>query len=155
MFEMIYTSSLDLKIMLYLYSWILYNYDVKKKHYFYYGWFSLICQFLLYSKVTQSYLYIYTLFLISSFIMFYHKWLDIVFCTMKQELILSHSKCNGLHLLAPESQSIPLPSLPLSNHQSICYVYVSVLFCRYVHLCNILDSTYKCYHMIFVFLFLT
>ena len=29
------------------------------------------------------------------------------------------------------------------------------MFCRYVHLCHILDSTYKWYHMVFVFLFLT
>ena len=29
------------------------------------------------------------------------------------------------------------------------------LFCRYVHLCLILDSTYKWYHMVFVFFWLT
>ena len=29
------------------------------------------------------------------------------------------------------------------------------LFYRYVHLCHIFDSTYKLYHMIFAFLFLT
>ena len=54
-----------------------------------------------------------------------------------------------LHLLIPNSQSIPpphlLPSIPVSH---ICLV-------RYIHLFYILDSPYKWYHMVFVFLFLT
>jgi len=57
---------------------------------FYHSWFTLFCQFLLYSKVTQSlyicvYIYIHThthtynmyiVFLTLSSIMFHHKWLD-------------------------------------------------------------------------------
>ena len=53
--------------------------------FFCYSWFTMSCQFLLYSKVTQSYIYIYThiyihiLFLILSSTMF-HKLLAIVPC---------------------------------------------------------------------------
>ena len=42
-----------------------------------YSWFTVLCQFLLYSKVTQS-IYIYTHFLILSAIMFYPKRLDAI-----------------------------------------------------------------------------
>ena len=52
---------------------------------FHYGWFTVLCQFLLCSKVTQSYIYI--LFLTLSSIMFHHKWLDIVPYAMQQDLI--------------------------------------------------------------------
>ena len=40
-------------------------------------WFTVFCQFLLYSKVTQSYVYTYILFITLFSIMFHHKWLDI------------------------------------------------------------------------------
>ena len=47
-----------------------------------YSWFTMLCQILLYSKVTQSYI-VYILFLILSFIMFYPKKLDIVSCAIQ------------------------------------------------------------------------
>ena len=34
-----------------------------------------------------------------------------------------HSKCKRLHLLTPNSPSIPHPPLPLGNHQSVLCVY--------------------------------
>ena len=38
----------------------------------------------------------------------------------------------------------------------VCFLCLWVfLMCKQVHLCHILDSTYKWYHMLFVFLFLT
>ena len=45
-----------------------------------YSWFTTLCQFLLYNKVTQSfiYIYIYVIFFTLSSIMFHHKWLDTV-----------------------------------------------------------------------------
>ena len=53
------------------------------------SWFTMLCQFLLYSKVTQSHThrhtYIYILFL--SFIILCHKRLDIVPCAVQQDLI--------------------------------------------------------------------
>ena len=36
------------------------------------------------------------------------KWLDIFPCANQQISLLIHSKCNSLHLLTPDSQSIPL-----------------------------------------------
>ena len=54
---------------------------------FYYGWFTIFCQFLQYSKVTQLHLYLYILFLILSSIMVCRKWLDIVPCAIQQDLI--------------------------------------------------------------------
>ena len=51
----------------------------------YYSWFTLFCQFLLYSKV-GSHTSRHTLFLILSFIMFHHKWLDIVPYAIQQTL---------------------------------------------------------------------
>ena len=71
-------------------------------------------------------------------------------------LLFIHFIYNSLHLLIPT----PNPSLfhharPLAT-TSLVSMYVSLfLFSRYVHLCRILDSTYKQYHTILVFLFLT
>ena len=42
----------------------------------------MLCQFLLYSKVTQLYVDVYIIFLTLPSIMFYHKWLDIVPCAV-------------------------------------------------------------------------
>ena len=65
-----------------------------------------------------------------------------------------HSIYASLHLLTPNSQSVPLPPLSCLATTSLFSVSVSLfLFCRWVHLCRILDSTYKWYHMVFVFLF--
>ena len=49
-------------------------------YYYYYSWFTMLCQFLLYSKVTQPYIYIYVYipFLMLSSIMVHPKRLDIV-----------------------------------------------------------------------------
>ena len=46
----------------------------------------MLCQFLLYSKVTQLYIYIYLLFLTSSSTMLHHKWLDVVPYAIQQDL---------------------------------------------------------------------
>ena len=61
--------------------------------------------------------------------------------------LLINSKGNSLHLLTPSSQSTPLPHLPLGNHRSILQVH-DFLFCGKFHLCHILDSRYKWYHMV-------
>ena len=46
------------------------------------SWFTMVCQFLLYSKKN-----IYILFVILSSMVFYHKWLNIVSCAVQQDLI--------------------------------------------------------------------
>ena len=57
---------------------------LKKKNY-YYGWFTMFCPFLLYSKVTQSYIHIHSFSTLSS-IMFHCTWWDIVPCAIRQDL---------------------------------------------------------------------
>ena len=57
----------------------------------------------------------------------------------------------SLHLLIPSSHSIlptPPPSLATQVYLYVCESFFVLL----VSSCHILDSIYKCYHMIFVFL---
>ena len=92
-----------------------------------YSWFTMLWQFLLYGKVTQSYIYthtyIHTYIYIHThththiYIYFFFKSSPINY-VLSQETghsslcsLLIHSKCNTLHLLTPNSQSIPLPPL--------------------------------------------
>ena len=59
-----------------------------------------------------------------------------------------------MYLLTKDSQSVPC--LTCLATMSLFSMFVSLfLFHGYVHLYHILDSTYKWYHMAFVFLFLT
>ena len=106
-------------------------------------------QFLLYSKVAQL-SYIHMPFLILSSIMVYPKRLNVVSVLYKRTSLLSHS--NSSHLLTPNSPSIPLPPLSWAT-TSLSSMSVSLFrLYRQVHLCHILDSTYKWYQMV---LFLT
>ena len=68
-------------------------------------------------------------------------------------LLLIHSKCHSLHPLIPTPNSQSIPFLPLGNHKSDLYVCEDVsIFFKKVHLYHILDSTYKWYRMVFLFL---
>ena len=72
----------------------------------------------------------------------------------RRTLWFIHPLYASLHLLISNSQCFPAPHpLPLGNHKSISVRLF--LSCRYAHLCHSLDSIYKWYHMVFVFLFLT
>ena len=51
------------------------------------SWFTMFCQFLLYRKVAESYIYIHFFFLTLSSIVFRHKWLDMAPCAIEQDLI--------------------------------------------------------------------
>ena len=101
--------------------------------FFYYSWFLMFCQFLLYSKVTQSYIYIhiYILFLTLSSVMFHHNWLDIQLYSRISLLI--HSKYNSLHLLTPNSWSIPSPppweTQVCSPSPGVCFFSVGRFIC--------------------------
>ena len=55
--------------------------------------------------------YIQTLLTVSS-IRFYRKWLDMIPCAIIRTSLLIHFSCNSLHLLTPNSQSIPFPPPP-------------------------------------------
>ena len=67
-------------------------------------------------------------------------------------LLFIHPIYNSLHLLNPNSQSFPFP---LATTSLFSMSVSQFLDHRYVHLCHLLDSTYKWYHLVFVFLFLT
>ena len=86
----------------------------------------MLCQFLLYSKGTQSYIYTHT----SCSVQRDWIWLPVLYSRTR---LLIHSKCNSLYLLTPNSLSIPrrLPHdnhnrLPHDNHKSVLYVCESV-----------------------------
>ena len=49
-------------------------------YFFHYSWFTVLCQFILCIKVTQSHIYLYILFFTLSSIMFHHKRLDSSLC---------------------------------------------------------------------------
>ena len=104
----------------------------------------------MYSKVTQLCTCIF--FFIFFSIMVYPRRLDIVPCAIELNLVFIHSKCNILHLLTPNSQSIPPPWQP--QVWSILYVYESVSvwkigsFFAMFQIWNVSD-------IVFVFLFLT
>ena len=56
--------------------------------------------------------------------------------------LLIHSKCNSVHLLTPNSQSLPLlpaPS-PLATTGLFSMSVSLFLFCRQVHLCHMLPG---------------
>ena len=87
---------------------------------------SLLCQSLLYSKVSQ--LHTYILFLIYSFPSWFIPGCWIQFPVLySRTLLFTHRICNSVYLLIPNSQSIPpSPLFPLGNHQSVLYVCESV-----------------------------
>ena len=95
-----------------------------------YSWFTVLCQSLLYSKVTQWYTHIN--FLKHSFRLRFFTGYWIQFPILYIGTLLTHFKCNSLFLPTPiacmyQSQSIPLPPfLPLGNHKSVLYVCESV-----------------------------
>ena len=94
-------------------------------------------------------------------IMVYPRTLNTVPCALQEDLLSIHSLLalsivivSSLHLLTPNFQSIPLPTLrSLGNRKSVLYVSLFLL-CRQVYL-PILDFTYKWWHAVFVFLYLT
>ena len=69
----------------------------------------MLCQFLLYSKVMQSYIYMHSL----SYIIFHNNLSqETGYSSLCYTSLLIHSKCNSLHLLTPNSPSILLPPPP-------------------------------------------
>ena len=111
------------------------------------------CYFLLYSKVNHLYTHIHLLNILSH-------------CGLSQDiensslqysriLLFIHPMCDSLQLLIPNSQSL-LPPTPPTRQPLVCSLCLWVCFCFIdKFICHILDSTYNCYHMVFVFLLLT
>ena len=101
--------------------------------FFYCRWFTMFCQFLLYIKVTQFYIYVYIPFLTLSSIMFHHKWLGIVPYAITEG--------SGSHCLSTPNASTD-PKLPVHPNPSPFYLATTslfsmsmslFLFCKYVH----------------------
>ena len=93
----------------------------------------------------------YILFHIFSIIV-YHRILTIVPCIRPCYLSIL---CIIVCICKSQTLSSPFPKPPAhSAITSVLYAWVSFRFIK-VHLCHILGSTYKQYHMVFVFLFLT
>ena len=94
------------------------------------------CQFLLYSKAIQSYIYIHTLFFSYCFPACSIQRDSIQFPVLcSRTSLLIHSKCNSLHLLTPNSLSILLPPLPpwkpevCSPCLWVCFCFVDRIIC--------------------------
>ena len=74
------------------------------------------------------YIYIYTFFMLFA-LMVYHRISNVVPCAVGpcRALLFIHFTYDTVHLLTPNSQSIPPPSLlPLGNHNSVFYICESV-----------------------------
>ena len=97
--------------------------------FFYYSCFTLFCQFLLYSKMTQSCIYTHTHSF--SYTIFYHGLSQMIGYSSSiqySRILFIHSKCNSLHLPTPNSSSNP--HLPLSPLQpQVCSPCLWVCFC--------------------------
>ena len=81
--------------------------------------------------------------------MVYYRVLDIVPCD--RILLFTHSLYNSLLLLVPNSQSIP----PLSPSSPLATTNLFSMFACFglqVSLCHVLDSIYKRYHIVLIFL---
>ena len=132
----------------------------------YYDWFTLFCQFLLYRKVTQSCIYVYICICIYTYIythsfshiILHHVLLQviryIVPCAIQQDLIAHPLQ---MHEFSSANPRFPIhPTPPTSSLTNISLSYMSMIFSVLVtdHLCYVLDSTYKGYHMVSVFIFL-
>ena len=70
-----------------------------------------------------------------------------------RSLLIIYFVCSNVYMSIPLSQLIP-PSLPAANCKFVFYISVSYFVNKFI--CTLfLDSTYKRYHMILVFLCLT
>ena len=88
--------------------------------------FTMLCQFLLYSKVNQLYVYIYLLFFVLPSHLDHHRALSRVPCAMQQALtsyLLYTQKCIYVNTNLPIH---PTPLSLLSIHMFIFYVCFSV-----------------------------
>ena len=112
-----------------------------------YSWFpavTIFCQSPLYSKVTQLYTHIFFS------IMLYHRLLNIApSCFSIPKVIVC------IYQLKHPSPSLFISPSPLTSTNLFSLSVSLFLSCRRVLLPHSLDSMYKCYHMVFVFLFLT
>ena len=101
------------------------------------------CNFLLYTKLTQSHIHVYILF--TYIIMLHHMWLDIVPSAIQNDLMaypFQTQEFASINTKFPiHATPSPLPLL-LCNHKSVLHVH-DFLFCGKIHLCIMLDFIRK------------
>ena len=121
-----------------------------------YSCFTMLCQFLLGSKVNQLHIYIYSLFFRFPSHLGRHRTMSRVPCAKQQVLIIYLFYTQQCMYVNPDLPSHPPPLSLLGNCGFVLYtcVLISALPIS-SHCTNFLDSTYKRYYLIFVFLFLT
>ena len=118
-----------------------------------YSCFTILCQFLLYSKVDQQHTYIYPLFCRFFSHLGHHKALSRVPCAMQ----LSFHQLPILNtVVVYVNSNLPVHPTSSSPLVSVCLFFMSVsLFLLYKFICIIfLDLAYKEYYAILIFLFL-
>ena len=94
----------------------------------------MLYQFLLYSRVTQSYIHTYKHVCVCVYthipFLISREYIQGTGYSFLYYRVGSHClsilNVNSSHLLTPESQSIPSPPSPLGNHKSVLLVYESV-----------------------------
>ena len=92
-------------------------------------------------------------FLIMVSILVYHRMLNIVPCTIQQDLVVYSFSVKYLAFADPKLPIHPFPTLSLPRQLlALSMSMILLLIHIEIHLCHILDSTYKSYRMVFVFL---
>ena len=112
----------------------------------------------MYSKVNQLYIYIYLLFFFYRFFsrIDHYRGLSRVPCTIQQVLISYLFYILQCVYVSPNLPIYPPHPLSSGNHKFVFYICDSYFVNKFI--CTLfffLDSTYKWYHMIFVFLCLS
>ena len=120
---------------------------------FYWSIVDLQCYVNFSCKVIQLHIYVYSFSY--SFPLWFITGYWIQFPVLySRTLLFTHPIYNSLHLLITNSQSFPPPLTPSPWQPQVCSLELS-LFClvdKFICIIFFLDSTYKWYHMIFVFL---
>ena len=118
-----------LRIALNIFHFIFYN----DFYFFHYSWFTMFSQFSTVQVDPVAYISIHSFYISDS------TWFPVLYSKIS---LVVHSQDNTLHLFTPSSQSTHSITLPLGNHKSILHFH-DFLFCGKVHLCHILNSSYK------------
>ena len=116
----------------------------------------MLCQFQVYNKVNQLYIYIYPLFFRFFSHIGHYTVLSRVPCAIHQVLVSYLSYIQQCVYFNPNLPIYPSPSLPPGVHKFVFYICNSISVLQVSSFAPlVLDLTYKQYYMIFVFLCLT